>query len=107
MSKFLKEWGVKRHGLWHSHASNMLASNVHPKIVQERLGHSSIAVTMDIYSHLMPNMQGEAASAVDGALRAAISKRADEVRSQSGSRRVPESGFVPFCALKRPKLSAR
>lgn len=30
----------------------------HPKIVQERLGHSSIAITMDIYSHLMPNMQG-------------------------------------------------
>jgi integrase len=80
MSKFLKEWGVKLHGLRHSHASHMLASNVHPKIVQERLGHSSIAVTMDIYSHLMPNRQGEAAVAVDGALRAAISKRADEVR---------------------------
>jgi integrase len=60
MSKFLKEWGVKLHGLRHSHASHMLASNLHPKIVQERLGHSSIAVTMDIYSHLMPNRQGVA-----------------------------------------------
>jgi integrase len=55
----------------------MLASNVHPKIVQERLGHSSIAITMDIYSHLMPNMQEGAASAVDGVLRAAINKRAE------------------------------
>jgi integrase len=78
MSKFLKEWGVKLHGLRHSHASHMLAENVHPKIVQERLGHSSIAITMDIYSHLMPNMQGGAAAAVDGALRAAIKKRADD-----------------------------
>jgi len=42
--------------------------------LQERLGHSSIAITMDIYSHLMPNMQGEAAAAVDGAMRAAINK---------------------------------
>jgi integrase len=51
----------------------MLAANIHPKIVQERLGHSSIAITMDIYSHLMPNMQGEAA-AVDVAVRAALNK---------------------------------
>jgi hypothetical protein len=60
-------------------ASYMLASNIHPKVVQERLGHSSIAITMDICRHLMPNMQGEAAAAVDGALRAAINKRADDV----------------------------
>lgn len=50
-----------------------------PKIVRERLGHSSIAITMDIYSHLMPNMQGEAAAAVDVAMRAAINKRIDDV----------------------------
>jgi integrase len=79
VSAFLKEWGVTLHGLRHSHASHMLASNVHPKIVQERLGHSSIAITMDIYSHLMPNMQEGAASAVDGVLRAAIKKRAETV----------------------------
>jgi integrase len=58
----------------------MLASGVHPKVVQERLGHSSIAITMDIYSHLMPNMQGEAAAAVDVAMRAAINSRPDPVR---------------------------
>jgi integrase len=79
VSAFLKEWGVTLHKLRHSHASHMLASNVHPKIVQERLGHSSIAITLDIYSHLMPNMQGDAAAAVDGVMRAAISKRADSV----------------------------
>jgi integrase len=78
MSAFLKEWGITLHGLRHSHASHMLANNVHPKIVQERLGHSGIAITMDIYSHLMPNMQGEAAAAVDGALRRALKKPADD-----------------------------
>lgn len=41
--------------------------------------HSSIAITMDIYSHLMPNMQGDAAAVVDGVMRAAINKRADDV----------------------------
>lgn len=80
VSAFLQEWGVTLHKLRHSHASHMLASNVHPKIVQERLGHSSIAITLDIYSHLMPNMQGEAAAAVDVALRSAIKKRTDDVR---------------------------
>jgi integrase len=79
MSAFLEEWGVTLHKLRHSHASHMLAAKVHPKIVQERLGHSSIAITMDIYSHLMPNMQGEAAAAVDDALRAAINRRAKDV----------------------------
>jgi integrase len=77
VSAFLKEWGVTLHGLRHSHASHMLAANIHPKIVQERLGHSSIAITLDIYSHLMPNMQEGAAATVDGVLRAAINKRDD------------------------------
>jgi hypothetical protein len=43
------------------------------------LGHSSIAITLDIYSHLMPNMQEDAAATVDGVMRAAINKRADDV----------------------------
>jgi integrase len=79
VSAFLKEWRVTLHGLRHSHASHLLASNVHPKIVQERFGHSSIAITMDIYSHLMPNMQGDAAATVDGVLRAAINKLAEDI----------------------------
>ena len=68
VSDFLEPWGVTLHELRHSHASHLLAANVHPKIVQERLGHSSIAITLDIYSHLMPNTQGEAAAAIDLAL---------------------------------------
>jgi integrase len=68
VSAFLEPWGVSLHKLRHSHASHLLAANVHPKIVQERLGHSSIAITLDIYSHLMPNTQSEAAAAIDLAL---------------------------------------
>jgi integrase len=78
MAKFLEEWDMTLHRLRHSHASHMLAANVHPKIVQERLGHSSIGVTIDIYSHLMPNMQNEAAAAVDAALRGALKKPSDD-----------------------------
>lgn len=42
--------------------------NIHPKIVSERLGHSSIQMTLDTYSHLMPNMQEEAANELANAL---------------------------------------
>ena len=79
VSAFLKTYGVTLHGLRHSHASHLLASKVHPKIVQERFGHSSIAITMDIYSHLMPNIQEGAAAAVDDAMRAAINRRSKDV----------------------------
>ena len=45
------------HMLRHTHATILLGSGVHPKIVQERLGHSSIVVTLDLYSHMIPGMQ--------------------------------------------------
>ena len=77
ISDFMKsqKQAVRLHGMRHSHASHMLAENVHPKIVQERLGHSSTSVTMDIYSHLMPNMQADAAAKFDAALKAAKKPR--------------------------------
>jgi len=66
---------VRFHDLRHSHATHLLASGVHPKIAQERLGHSSIAITLDLYSHVLPGMQEDAASRVDAVLRAALDKR--------------------------------
>jgi len=42
-------------------ATILLAAGVHPKVVQERLGHSSIAITMDTYSHFLPSMQQDVA----------------------------------------------
>ena len=53
------------HDLRHTCATLLLTKGVHPKIVQEMLGHSSISITLDIYSHVLPNMQGEAVRAMD------------------------------------------
>ncbi|MFH1141149.1 MAG: site-specific integrase [Chloroflexota bacterium] len=57
--------GVRLHDARHTHASFMLAQGVHPKIVQERLGHSTIAITLDTYSHVAPGLQAAAALAFD------------------------------------------
>jgi integrase len=55
---------IRLHDLRHSHATLALAANVHPKVVQERLGHASIAITLDLYSHVAPGMQQDAAETV-------------------------------------------
>jgi integrase len=68
---------VRFHDLRHAHATHMLASGVHPRIAQERLGHSSVAITMDIYSHVLPGMQADAAKKVGDALTAAMVKSRD------------------------------
>jgi integrase len=52
------------HGLRHSWPTLALQAGIHPKIVQERLGHSTIAITLDIYSHVNPAMDADAANAV-------------------------------------------
>jgi hypothetical protein len=46
----------------------MLASGVHPKIVSERLGHATIAITLDTYSHVLPGLQAAAAAQLDALL---------------------------------------
>jgi integrase len=65
---------VRLHDLRHTHATQMLKNGVHPKIAQERLGHPSIAITLALYSHVLPGMQDEAAEGLDRALRAAIER---------------------------------
>jgi integrase len=67
---------VRFHDLRHSHATHMLAGGVHPKIAQERLGHSSVGITLDLYSHVLPGMQEDAAAKVDASIRAAIERGA-------------------------------
>jgi integrase len=59
---------VRLHDLRHTCATLLLGKGVHPKIVQELLGHATIAITLDTYSHVLPNMQGEAVSAMESAL---------------------------------------
>lgn len=56
---------IRFHDLRHTAATLLLEQGVHPKVVQERLGHSTISVTMDTYSHVMPTLQREAAEKLD------------------------------------------
>jgi integrase len=57
------------HTLRHTCASLLLAQGVHPRVVMETLGHSGISITMDTYSHVMPEQQREAAQRMQAALR--------------------------------------
>lgn len=56
---------IRLHDARHTHATLMLKQGVHPKIVQERLGHATIAMTLDIYSHVTPGLQEAAAESFD------------------------------------------
>ena len=56
---------IRFHDLRHSTATLLLSLGVHPKVVQELLGHSQISVTLDTYSHVMPDMQREAMAQMD------------------------------------------
>jgi integrase len=69
---------IRFHDLRHAHATHMLANGVHPKVASERLGHSKIGITLDLYSHVIPGMQEDAAARVDDALQAALRKRQAE-----------------------------
>jgi integrase len=60
--------GVRLHDLRHFYASELLRANVHPKVVSDQLGHSSVAFTMDVYSHLMPSAGQSAAAAIEASL---------------------------------------
>lgn len=68
----LKKSGVREirfHDMRHTCASLLFSIGTHPKVVQELLGHASIKITMDTYSHMLPNMQSEAVQALDNILR--------------------------------------
>lgn len=63
--------GIRLHDLRHAHATLMLRQGVHPKIVSERLGHSSVAITLDTYSHVLPGLQEAAARRFEEGLQGA------------------------------------
>ena len=64
------------------HASQLLRDGVHVKVVSERLGHSTVSITLDVYAHTIPNMQADAAARIDAALAGV------------GSNRIAETGCV-------------
>ena len=59
---------IRFHDLRHTCATLLLSKNVHPKLVQEMLGHATVAVTLDTYSHVLPGMGDHAAAAIEDAL---------------------------------------
>jgi len=67
---------IRFHDLRHTSATLLLSQGVHPKVVQERLGHSQISVTLDTYSHVLPTMQLEAAGKFDQMLQPSSNKAA-------------------------------
>jgi len=73
--------GVSFHKLRHGYATYLFAQNVHPKVVQELLGHSTIAITMDLYSHIMPGMREEAVAKLDSVMSGAIAKQKRQPRN--------------------------
>ena len=72
-ARLLKRAGLppdtRFHDLRHTCATLLLSRNVNPKIVSEMLGHSSIAITLDTYSHVLPTMQESAIRALEDALK--------------------------------------
>jgi len=79
--KLAKSLGMSRirlHDLRHTHATIMLSQGVHPKVVSERLGHSSVAITLDTYSHVLPGIQAAAARRFDEGLQKTAEKASSE-----------------------------
>jgi integrase len=69
---------MRFHDLRHGHATHILREGVHPKVVSERLGHSTVGITLDTYSHVLPGLREDAARKMDSALRLAL----EEVRQK-------------------------
>jgi integrase len=84
--KLVRRVGIKPirlHDARHSHASIMLKQGVHPKIVQERLGHASIQTTLDTYSHVAPGLQEAAAARFDQAFTARYNEHRKEAAGEN------------------------
>lgn len=75
--KFARRIGIKLrfHDFRHTHASHLLRAGVSAKVVSERLGHSTVGMTLDVYSHVLPGMQEDAASKIDTVLRKALARQ--------------------------------
>lgn len=75
---------IRLHDARHTHASLMLKQGTHPKVVQERLGHAGIQITLDTYSHVAPGLQEAAAKRFDDILYGKYNKREKEAIEKLG-----------------------
>ncbi len=93
----LKELGlpiVRFHDLRHSHATHLMIQGIHPKVVSERLGHSNIRITLDLYTHVMESLQKEAADQVDTFMRKAMEENQTD-SSSIGMIKIDREFFNP------------
>jgi hypothetical protein len=93
---------VRFHDLRHSHATQLLPAGVHPKIAQERLHHSSISMTLDLYRRVGATMQEDAAAKLDTAFRNALQKTGVELVGKDVGNDRPDSSQL----IERPRSSA-
>jgi len=70
---------IRFHDLRHTHATLMLQAGVPPKVVSERLGHATVAFTMEIYAHVIPGMQADAAQTFGDVLFGAEDPDEDDI----------------------------
>lgn len=68
---------ITLHGLRHTHITHLLMDNVPPKVVSERAGHASVMITLDVYGHVIPDMQQSAAELIDAELQKALAEHGE------------------------------
>ena len=87
---------VRLHDARHSHASILLKPGTHPKVVQKRLGHSTIQITLDTYSHVAPGLQAAAAARFDQSFTARYNKHDKEVTRENVANLSPKPDITLF-----------
>lgn len=95
-----KKQAMRMYDLRHSHATFLLLHNTHPKVVSERLGHSSVQITLDTYSHVLPSMQHEAALVVESLYDEGVRARTETLQKEA------EQRLAPLKKKLRQELSA-
>jgi len=110
LARVLRQAGlphIRFHDLRHTHATFLLGAGVNPKVVSERLGHASVAFTLDTYGHVMPGMQESAADSLDRFILPELLKQENVVKMLSNGCQnvVKEAGFE--CEPRRTRTSNR
>ncbi len=89
---------IRLHDVSHTHTSLMLKQGIHLKIVQERLGYSSVTITLDTYTHVAPGLQEAAATRFDEAFGNEYNERGKEAVEKHYWQIISRNGLVPMAS---------